>query len=94
MKIDYEAPIRDLDDEPMVLPDGPLLIGSVIVNSLLAPQKEPLPGEESLHRYMVAMAVKKGEGITVEDAALIKKVVPSTYGPLVYGRVVEALEDE
>ena len=92
MKLNYSSPITDLNGNPISDQQGEITLGAVVANALLTPPKEPLSGEESLTRFNIALRIKNGEAITVEDAALIKTLVPAIYGPLIYGRVVEALE--
>lgn len=87
MKIDFAAPVLDLDGKQV----EDKTIGKLIVDALMAqyPDETSLSGEEKLKRFELAQVAHKanGQDVSVEDAALIKKLIGKAYGPLVVGRV-------
>lgn len=103
MKVNFSKLVTDLDGAPLKAEGKTMTIGSAIITALLAPGAAERPSAESSgERFRLAqkvhastsdneIAVAPGE-ITVEEAALIKKLVGALFAPIVYGRVAEAIE--
>jgi hypothetical protein len=96
--VDFSQTIRGLDGKPVTVSDidkTPVTLGSVAEVALIAPGgSEPLTPEEKSRRFFLALKIHEGKGdrLTVEELALVKKVIGSVYGPLVYGRAVEIID--
>lgn len=93
MFINPSDPIRDFDGQPIEKET----IGGCICNALMAtgPRDHDMTGEEKLRRFKLAMRVHGRAipvSISVEEAALIKRVVGQAYGPMVVGQVWEAID--
>lgn len=106
MKIDLSNPVKDLFGNPLrssVLENGapdvasdPVMLSTVVVNALLSPTRGGLEPSASLACFTLAQKVASGSAeYTVEDGALIKLRAGLAYAgssPLIYGRIVEAVE--
>lgn len=99
MFFDANKTITSLDGQPLKEGEREVTIGSVACNALLAPfdDERGLSGEEKVKRFELAVKISKANGlpaeITVEDAALIKKLVAKLYAPLVVGQVWQAVDN-
>lgn len=96
MKINFAAPIRDIKGEPIVENEKAVTLGSVSCQALLAsyPDEPNLSGKEKAERFVlgVLFSLEQEEDISVEDVALLKKLIGKAYGPLVVGRAYEIIE--
>lgn len=95
---DFKAQIKGLDGKPVSVSETdktPVTLGSVATTALLAPggPESPTP-EEKGRRFFIALKIHDGKGdrLTVEELALVKRVIGQIYGPLVYGRAVELID--
>lgn len=86
MKIDFSAPILDLDGKPI---EGDLTLGSLSVNALLATlmdhgQPEQLSGTEKVRQAVLAQKIhsEKTIDLQAEDVALLKDRIGRSYAPL------------
>ena len=96
MKINYSAPMLDIEDKPIVENEKPVLLGTIVCNALLATyQDEPgLPGTDKVKRFRLAQdAIKCVEvDVSVEDVAIIKSLLAKGYAPLIVGRAYDIIE--
>jgi len=79
---------KNAEGEEITEPE-PLLLKTVLVNALLAPE-QGLSGEDSVARYELARRIFSGGNpvaVTPEEASLIRRVVPKMYAPLITGQV-------
>ena len=73
-------------------------LGKMMIESLLATFKdeENLSGEEKLKRWQLAIKIKNNAEtaveMTVEEIALIKKLIGKAYSTIIVGQVWELLE--
>jgi len=72
-------------------------LGKMMIESLLVTFKdeENLSGEEKLKRWQLAIKIKNAEvtvEMTVEEIALVKKLVGKAYSTIIVGQVWELLE--
>jgi len=101
-QIDFSAPILGAEDKPIhdcTEPNctGPVLkLGDVASRALSATfeDERALAGDEKFKRGDLALKVGKGgmHDLTVEDIALIKKVIAKGYGPLIVIRAWTMLD--
>lgn len=96
---DFKAPILNLDGSRILSVPGdekspPLTLGKVCEDALIATLPGESPNEaEKAKRFWLALKVHAGDKeLTVDEIALVKKVVGMAYGPLVIGRVTELLD--
>lgn len=96
--VDFKSPIRNIDGTsiPVSADDKtPLTLGKIAEDALIA---NNLPGDtlgegEKNKRFWLAMKVHANkESFSVDEIALIKKVINLAYGPLVVGRATELLD--
>lgn len=90
MKIDFSKDILDLDGKPTELK-----LDAVSKTALLAsyPDEQNLSGDEKVKRFQLALKIAPKEvDVSVEDAALIKKLIAKGYATLVTARAWEILE--
>ena len=96
MKINFAAPIKDIKGEPIVENEKPVTLGSVSCQALLAtyPDEQNLSGKEKVERFTLAACCSNESeaDISVEDVALLKKLIGKAYGPLVVGRAYEIID--
>lgn len=96
MKINFSAPIRDIRGEPIIEADKPVTLGSVSCQALLATYQDEkeISGKEKVERFtLAALCSNETEAdVSVEDVALLKKLIGKAYGPLVVGRAYEIIE--
>lgn len=92
MKINFDTPITDFAGKSVNGPDGAkLTVKDAVLQALLAPSDRP-SAEDSAKKFAIAHKVYDGGELTVEEATEIKTQVGRCFGPLVYGRVSEAIE--
>ena len=99
MKTIAGVPVKDDSN-----PDKTLNLRAVAVNALLAPfpDEQSLSGEDKLKRYLLAQKVYASiyasmelhTELTVEEVALIKKLIGKMYTNLIAGQAWQMLEDE
>ena len=82
---------KNVMGQDILMDGGPLLMKKVIVNALVAnyPDEQGLPGDEKFKRGMLALRIQKGdmEGYSIDEVALIKKLVGKAYGPVICTQV-------
>lgn len=90
----------DMDDRPLIErvngEDREATVRGFVVNALALASGEQMSGEEKMHRYELAMRLRKGgiQEISSEEVALIKKVVGTLYAPLIVGQVFQWAENK
>ena len=72
-------------------------LGRMMIESLLATfrDEENLSGDEKLKRWQLAIKIKNADvmvELTVEEVALVKKLIGKAYSTLIVGQVWELLE--
>jgi hypothetical protein len=98
MKLALTTELKSLENVVLLQEDGktPITLSTVIGNALLATFQDEvnLSGEDKVKRFRLAEAavLRNGYDFTIEDVALIKKLVAKAYGPLVVGRVFQILD--
>lgn len=97
MIIDFSTTIKNLDGKEIEVKDkGVVTLASISCDALLfAEEKEA--GEEKYKKFKLAEKIysnPESVNLAIEEAALIKKIIPNFYGPLVVGRVWEILENK
>ncbi len=98
--VDFKTTIKGLDGKPIPTSETdktPVTLGGIAETALIAPGGvEQLAPEEKSRRFFLALKIHEGKGdrLTVEDLALVKKVIGQIYGPLVYGRAVELIDGQ
>lgn len=96
--VDFKAQIKGLDGKPIPVSETdktPVTLGSIAEVALLAPGgPENSTPEEKARRFFLALKIHegRGDGLTLDELALVKRVIGQIYGPLIYGRAVELLE--
>ena len=94
MKIDFKQHLKNLDGDILKEGDKELTLGMVSVGALLAP--EEVDGNEKLIRFELAQKIHKGEcqELSVEEAALIKKLIAKPFTTLVVGQSLKMLDGQ
>lgn len=89
MKVDFSQKIMGPDGN-----DAGIHLGQVAVNALNAPEKEPLPFDQSVRRGNLALKVAKGgeHDILPEDAGMIRDLLPRAWAPIVVAQAAKMLE--
>lgn len=98
MYINVSKQISDLRGNPLRDASEILTIGGCICTALLAQHDADrgLSGDKKVERWRLAMAIVDKVfpvEVTIEQAALIKKLVADTFGPLVVGQIWDAIEN-
>src|SRR5262245_9185528 len=101
MRRNFEQPILDLDDQPIIPTGGdkPLMLTTVALNSLLATfdDERALTGKEKADRLALALKIRKRPSevdITAEQLAMVKHLIGKACTTLIVGRAYELLELE
>ena len=100
--VDFNAPILDMDDEPIVQGEGGevMRIGDACVNALMATlEGDKSDGVQKLKRYNLARKIKGSADdddypavhLTNKQKTLIEGQAEQVYTSLIYARVFEAL---
>jgi hypothetical protein len=94
MKINFTAELKTLGGEPL---QPPTTLKEVAVNILLTllDDERNLPGEEKAKRSLLATRIyanPENIDLTVEELALIKKLIGKAYTPLIVGQAWQMLE--
>lgn len=100
MKLDFSQILRDLDGKELVeKPESrPIILRVLAVNALMATFEDErnLSGEEKVKRYDIAFLVHNSKDepveMSIEDVALIKRLIGRSYGPLLVGQAWKMLE--
>ena|ERR1035437_5513339 len=97
MKVNLNVSLKNMDEVAMKDEQGnELPLKTFCVNALMADyQGETVDGNEKLKRYTLAKRIFKADGeveLSVEEAALLKQLVPKGHTPLVVGQLFELLE--
>ncbi len=96
MKIDFDATLKTLDGEEIKNGDKVVNLKTITVDALLNPngKEQPKPMVK-VERFKLAQKIHEGGeiDITVENAAMIKKLIGEGYAPLVVGQAYEILEE-
>lgn len=101
--IDFNAPLLDINDQPVKGQDGQTIItlGEVCCNALLANfQGDNADGTAKLKRFNLARKIKGSSEeedfpvlrLNSSQKKMIEELVAKVYPTLTYGRVYEALE--
>jgi hypothetical protein len=96
MLIDFQNPILDLKGEPLKLAEKPFVLLNACQEALIAQFQDEtnLPAADKVRRFALAMKIdnKLPVDISIEEAAVIKKLVGKLYNNLVVGRVYEIID--
>lgn len=97
MKFNPSTAILDLNGEAIkTKQDSDLVMSEVCCNALLAEiQGEQATGEEKLKKFLLAKRIHVATDqidVTVEEAALLKRLIGKLYGALVSGQAWQILE--
>lgn len=103
-KINFNATIKNMDgvvitrteldkDGKTEIDKGPMTLGWLCMNALLADGREPLTGADKFSRYELATIINKGiHEVTSEQVSLLKKVIGETWPTLYVGQAWSILE--
>jgi hypothetical protein len=99
MKVDFGKKLITLDGSIVRKSpnsDDPATLREISIESLMtmADDEKNLSGDDKVKRYYLALKIKDAQeiDITVEEAALLKKLIGRAYGPLIVGQAWEMLE--
>jgi hypothetical protein len=96
MKLKFNEKIKDLDGNVLKDNGKELTLLNVATTSLLAVfDDERIDGQEKAKRGMLAIKIHSNPDVelTVEEIALIKRLIGKTYVPLVVARAYEIIEE-
>ena len=97
MKVNFDKQLVDLDGT--IIPDAkgnPAIPRGISVDALLAAfnDEQNIAGEEKLKRYILAEKIyKKEDDLSVEELALLKKLIGKAYTPLIVGQSWKIIEE-
>ena len=97
MFINTIQPLYNLDGSVIKKADKDVLLGEIICEALIAAlPSDKLSGEEKLKRFLLATRLSVKDlsiSVTIEEAALLKKIINEVYpSPLIVGQVWALLE--
>lgn len=97
MKVNFDKQLVDLDGT--IIPDAKgnsAILRGISVDALLAAfnDEQNIAGEEKLKRYILAEKIyKKEDDLSVEELALLKKLIGKAYTPLIVGQSWKIIEE-
>jgi len=93
MKFAWDTQLTDLSGRGVNDEQGnQITLGFLVVQALMAPEKEELDGAAKFARYKLADRVVNNGDIDITEAALIKTVVGTCLTPIPVGRIWDLLE--
>jgi hypothetical protein len=97
MKINFTQPLKTLDGTELKIEGKTRTTAQAVMDSLLFifQDEANLPGEEKVKRYKLANRIYQSKcetDLTIEEAALIKKLTGKLFGPLIVGQIWSILE--
>lgn len=98
MKVDFSAPILDLDGNKITEAEKEITLGVIASRALLAPlpDEDRLQGDRKVKRFAIAMQAHTGGvcEVATEDAAEMKLCIAKAFAPLIVGRAWALIEGE
>lgn len=95
MKPNWKLELKTIKDEPIKENDKPVTLEDVVYASLLVNDHQAQEsGDEKLKKARLAKKVVEDGEVSIEEAALIKKVIGKYQGPMIVLAVEEALEGQ
>lgn len=98
MRLDFSTTLLGLDGKPLKEGDKEVRLGEFCATALLTPYQDEkeLSGDEKVKRFKIAEKIYNGgeQDLTIEEAALLKKLVAKAFAPLIVGRIYGLLESE
>jgi hypothetical protein len=107
MKVDFNAGLQTIYETPLTenAPDPkdpnknvsqPVTLKAVCRSALLGDNSPDMSAKDKLDRYELALKIHRTNGelleITVEQAALLQRLINTTYPPLIVGQCLPLLE--
>lgn len=98
IEINFGTVLTDIDDQPIKDGEKVLTLGRAAAVALMlqSPEDSALPGDEKAKRGHLATLVypAKPMDLSVDDIALIKKLIGRAYGPIVVTRAYPLLDQK
>ncbi len=94
MKINLSTVITDLSGEAVKDGEKDLTLSTVCISALLMPDQQDQPAKEKVERFHLAEKVHAAgeQDLSVDDVALLKKLIGKLFPPLVVGRAFAVLD--
>jgi hypothetical protein len=103
MKVNFNQVLKDLEGKTLTEPvneDGQIVskeiyFKDVVLGILLNGKIEGVSAKEKMERYILAQKIFRAQtylDVSVEQVALIKKLIGDNFNPLVVGQCFEILE--
>ncbi len=98
MKVNFSEFMKDLAGEVISSNKAELTLRDVSESALLGTYQDEsqLSGEEKAKRWILAMRIHadpKNADLTIEEVALVKKLIGKAYAPLIVGQTWQVLEN-
>ena len=95
MKVNFKETFKDIEGNE-ILDDGKATtLQTVAINALMATytDEQNLSGEDKLKRWKMSQRIFGGEeDFSIEDVALLKKLIGKAYSTIIVGQAYEMLE--
>jgi len=93
MKIKLATVMTDLFGKPIKNGEVDFLLSDVCMNALLSPDDEK-EADEKVKRYRLAVKCSNGADpdLSVEEVALLKKLIGRVYPPLIVGKAYDLID--
>jgi hypothetical protein len=96
VKLDFDAKILNLKNEPLKESDDDMTLGSVICSVMLnvIPEDQNGTGQKKMQMFRMAQLASQGgeADVKAEDIVLLKDRVAKMCGALIVGRVYDLLD--
>lgn len=96
MKIDFSAPINDINGEPMKDGETIITLGSICCTALLATYQDEqnIGGPEKVRRFHLAehAITGKPQDVDIKDVDLLRTLIAKAFNPLVVGRAYNIID--
>jgi hypothetical protein len=95
MKVNFKGTFEDMEGKEILSGDKPTTLKTIAINALMATytDEQNLSGEDKLKRWKMGQRiVNDEEDFSVEDIALLKKLIGKAYSTIIVGQAYEMLE--
>ena len=95
MKVNFKETFKDIEGNEILDGGKATTLQTVAINALMAAytDEQNLSGEDKLKRWKMSQRIFGGEeDFSIEDVALLKKLIGKAYSTIIVGQAYEMLE--
>ena len=95
MKVNFKGTFKNMEGKELLSEDKPTTLKTIAINALMATytDEQNLSGEDKLKRWKMGQRIANDEeDFSIEDIALLKKLIGKAYSTIIVGQAYEMLE--